>query len=46
MKYRQLNLSKIQECRIERQWDRNIASIHECERHVKMMVRKFKLRRK
>lgn len=46
VKYRQWNLSKIQECKIERQWDRDIASIPECERHVKMMAGKFKLRGK
>lgn len=46
LKCRQLNLSKIQECRTEGQWSRNIEDIHECKRHVKMMAREFKLRRK
>lgn len=45
LKYRQLNFSEPQEGRIEGQWSRNIEGISEYERHVKIMARKFKLRK-
>lgn len=46
LKYRQLNFSNIQECGMEGQWCWDTEDIPECERHIKMMAREVKIRRK